>query len=188
MKIRDSDMPEESYWESLFDVPHIIRRFGMERFEDVLELGCGYGTFSIPLAKTIRGTLYTYDIDPKKVERTEQRGKGLRLNCQVRDVVAHGFDRKADAVLLFNILHCEHPIDLLHHAASALNSAGEVLVIHWRTDIKTPRGPAADIRPTPQQIADWAHAVGLQSGPTMEMAPWHYGLTLSRANHKRSRD
>ena len=43
MRIRDSGMPDESFWESLFDVPLIMSRLGVERFADVAELGCGPG-------------------------------------------------------------------------------------------------------------------------------------------------
>jgi tRNA A58 N-methylase Trm61 len=55
-------MPEEAYWESLFDVPLILSRLGIKRFRDVAELGCGYGTFSIPVARAIQGTLFTFDM------------------------------------------------------------------------------------------------------------------------------
>jgi len=41
MKIRDSGMPEEAYWETLVDVPLILERLGIARFRDVAELGCG---------------------------------------------------------------------------------------------------------------------------------------------------
>ena len=84
MKIRDSGMPEEVYWESLFDVPLILSKLGIERFQDVAELGCGYGTFSIPVAKAIRGTLYTFDIDSAMVARTLERGTGLPVVAKVR--------------------------------------------------------------------------------------------------------
>ena len=63
-------MPEEAVWESLFDVPLILSTFDIGQFHDVAELGCGYGTFSIPVAKAIRGTLYTFDIGPAMVART----------------------------------------------------------------------------------------------------------------------
>src|SRR5690349_2573261 len=123
MKIRDSGMPDEEYWESLFDVRLILSNFGIERFHDVAELGCGYGTFSIPVAKAISGTLYTFDIDPTMVARTLERGIGLPINTQVA-------------------------VTLLRHAAA---TGGEVLVIHWRHGIATPGGPNAEIRPRPDQ-------------------------------------
>jgi hypothetical protein len=90
-----------------------------------------------------------------------------------------GFGVKADAVLLFNILHCDRPIELLRRAADALRPGGEVLVIHWRYG-ETPRGPNLDIRPKPEQIAFWASVAGLeQISETIDLPPWHYGLRLS---------
>jgi SAM-dependent methyltransferase len=180
MRVRDSGMPDEPYWESLFDVPLILARLGIERFHDVAEFGCGYGTFSIPVATAIRGTLFTFDIDPAMVARTAERGAGLRILTDVRDVMSEGFGVRADATLLFNILHCEQPVRLLQHAANALKPGGEVLVIHWRCDIETPRGPSLEIRPRPEQIIAWARETGrLQpSSGQIDLPPWHYGLRL----------
>jgi SAM-dependent methyltransferase len=176
MRIRDSGMPEESYWETLLDVPLILSTFGIDRFHDVVELGCGYGTFTIPIAKTISGTLYAFDIDPEMVARTKERASGLPVVAEVRDVIQHGFGVTADAVLLFNILHCEAPQRLLNQAASALNPGGRVLVIHWRYG-KTPRGPSLDIRPRPTQIIQWAEGFELE-GSILDLPPWHYGMSL----------
>ncbi len=178
MRIRDSGMPDEDCWESLFDVPLILSRLGIERFGDVAELGCGYGTFSIPVARVIRGTLYTFDVDPAMLARTAERGEGLRIVARERDVMQEGFGVSADAVLLFNILHCEEPVRLLRHAADALNPGGAVLAIHWRHDIATPRGPATEIRPSPWQIAGWAAEAGLRASDAMDLPPWHYGLRM----------
>jgi SAM-dependent methyltransferase len=169
-------MPDESYWESLFDVPLILSRLDIGRFHDVAELGCGYGTFTIPIANAIGGTVYTFDVDREMIARTKQRAVGLRIECRERDVMDSGFGVEADAVLLFNILHCEQPTVLLRHAASALRPGGEVLVIHWRYG-ETPRGPSLDIRPTPEQIIAWAGSAGLEpAGGVIDLPPWHYGL------------
>lgn len=173
MKIRDSGMPDETYWETLFDIPLILSRLGIARFRDVAELGCGYGTFSIPIAKAISGTLYTFDVDPAMLARTRERGAGLPIVCQQRDIMQDGFGVDVDAVLLFNILHCERPIELLRHAA---NAAPNVLVIHWRYG-ETPRGPNLDIRPRPEQIIEWAADADLRPvGDVIDLPPWHYGL------------
>jgi SAM-dependent methyltransferase len=176
MKIRDSGMPDEAYWETLFDVPLILARLNMSRFHDVAELGCGYGTFTLPIARTITGTLFTFDVDPAMLARTRERTAGLRVVCQQRDVMESGFGVRADAVLLFNLLHCEEPIRLLRHAHDALNASGEVLVIHWRYG-DTPRGPSLEIRPRPEQIVEWAREAGLEPViETIDLPPWHYGL------------
>jgi hypothetical protein len=96
----------------------------------------------------------------------------------LRDVMSEGFGVRADAVLLFNILHCAQPVRLLQLAAGALRPGGEVLVIHWRHDMATPRGPAADIRPSPDQVAGWAAEAGLSALETIDLPPWHFGLRL----------
>jgi len=182
-------MPEEAYWESLFDVPLILDRLGIGAgLSDVVEFGCGYGTFTIPVAKRISGTLTAFDIDPRMVERTRQRaaaaGAGNVLYF-VRDVFAEGFGGEPgskDTCLLFNILHCEEPVRLLAEAARVVRPGGAVLVIHWRHDPATPRGPDLEIRPQPEQIAVWAKNTGLlqAQGPVLDLPPWHYGLRLRR--------
>ena len=56
VKVRDSGMPDERLWEALFDVALILERMGIDAsLADLAELGCGYGTFSIPVAKRILG-------------------------------------------------------------------------------------------------------------------------------------
>ena len=177
MKLRDSGMPDEAYWETLFDVPLILNALRIDSsIQDVAELGCGYGTFTIPIARAISGTVYTFDIDPAMVERTKVRAAGLPVIARERDVMQYGFGVKVDAVLLFNILHCEEPKRLIEHAVSALKPNGSVLVIHWRYG-ETPRGPSLEIRPRPEQILEWANGLEPEGG-IIDLPPWHYGIVL----------
>jgi SAM-dependent methyltransferase len=189
MKVRESGMPEEEYWESLFDVGLILDRLGVDaRLRDVVEFGCGYGTFTIPVAKRISGIVTTFDIDPAMVERTKQRAAvagAYNVQYVVRDVFGEGFGGEGeskDACLLFNILHCEDPVRLLTEAARVVRPGGTVLVIHWRCDPATPRGPRMEIRPQPERIVGWAEETGLLEveGGTIDLPPWHYGLRLRR--------
>jgi ubiquinone/menaquinone biosynthesis C-methylase UbiE len=104
---------------------------------------------------------------------------------KLRDVFVEGFgvpDASQDACLLFNILHCEEPQRLLLEAERVLKHGGKLLVIHWRPDPTTPRGPSLEIRPTPQQILDWVSATGSfdTSENPLDLPPWHYGLRFTR--------
>jgi SAM-dependent methyltransferase len=171
MKMRESGMPEEAYWETLFDVPLILDRLGIDaRLRSVVEFGCGYGTFTVPVAKRIAGTVATFDIGEAMVERTRQRAAAAgayNVLYFVRDVFADGFGGEAggrDACLLFNTLHCEEPVRLLAEAARVVRPGGAVMVIHWRWDPATPRGPNLEIRPRPEQIVGWAKENGVAGG------------------------
>jgi SAM-dependent methyltransferase len=199
MKLRESGMPEETFWETLFDVPLILDRLGIDaRLKDVVELGCGYGTFTIPVARRISGTLITFDIDEMMVERTRQRAAkgGVRnVVCAVRDVFADGFgcaEGSQDACLLFNILHCEEPVRLLVEAARVLRPSGFVYVIHWRYDAGTPRGPSMDIRPRPGQCQTWLRRAGFELAvPLVDLPHFHYGLVgqqTKRTDSKQQRE
>ena len=189
MKLRQSGMPEESYWETLFDPDVIVRRLHIgKELRDVVELGCGYGTFSLPVAAAISGTLRSFDIEPAMVERTrmraEERGIG-NLRCEQRDVFQDGFgviSRSQDGCLLFNILHCENPVQVLQEAYRIITDDGRVFVIHWRFDPGTPRGPSLDIRPRPEDCARWAGEAGLflDGDGVVDLPPHHYGLVLKK--------
>lgn len=182
-------MPDEAYWETLHDVPLVLRRLDISpAMGDIVELGCGYGTFTIPVARAISGVLRAFDIDPAMVARTKHRAEvaGLRnLVAEVRDVAAEGFGvtgSSQDACLLFNILHCERPGALIEEAARVLRPGGRLLVIHWRPAPATPRGPSMDIRPRPEQVASWVGETGAFDAPgqTVDLPPWHYGLVFRR--------
>ncbi len=189
MKLRESGMPAEDYWETLLDPESILAHFPLGgNTADVAELGCGYGTFTVPLARRIAGRVHAFDIDDAMLARTATRAAHAGLtNISVthRDVFAVGYglqDGSCDAGLLFNILHGESPVELLRETGRVVRLGGVVAVIHWRTDIQTPRGPSEDIRPAPEQIVEWADAAGgleLTAGP-FELAPYHYGLTFTR--------
>ena len=189
MKVRDSGMPGVSYWESLFNVPLILERFGIGNLTgDIVELGCGYGTFTIPVAQQIQGTLTTFDIEPDMVEYTQNRLVEKNIHnviVQQRDVLKAGYglpEESVSACLLFNILHHDNPVDLLRLSAHIVRKGGWVLVMHWVFDPKTPRGPSLTIRPKPEDIVRWAEETTLlaHTGKVLDLPPWHYGLGLQR--------
>ena len=188
MKVRDSGMPPQEYWETLFNVPGILDAFGFgPATGEVVELGCGYGTFTLPLARRIGGTVHTVDIEPDMVAHTRRRAAETgqaNVKAAVRDVLTDGFGPPAgscDAALLFNILHAEDPVAFLRTARDVVRPGGLVAVIHWRSDVTTPRGPSLEIRPRPEQIVAWADQAGLHTdGEAFLLPPWHFGLKLRR--------
>jgi len=189
MKTRESGMPEESMWEQFFDPPAVLTKLGVSHaIRDVAEFGCGYGTFTIPAARIVSGTVYAFDIDRDMIQTTQEkvRREGLRNVClHMRDFVTEGtglVEASVDFAMLFNILHTEHPHVLLHEAYRILRSPGTLGIIHWNYDPTTPRGPSMNIRPKPEQCRAWAEEVGFIA-PTsrpVDLPPYHYGVLLAR--------
>jgi ubiquinone/menaquinone biosynthesis C-methylase UbiE len=86
-----------------------------------------------------------------------------------------------DYVMMFNILHHESPNDFLNEAYRILKPNGKVGILHWRSDIVTPRGPDLSIRPNPEQILKWIDKdkFSLFKEPVV-IEPYHFGLVLSK--------
>ena len=182
MYLRESSMPALDEWEALFDVELILNRFGITG--EVAELGCGYGTFTLALARRVSAPVHAIDIDPAMIETVRHRAAWAgvsNVDVRLRDVTTEGFgleDSSCDACLLFNILHGESPARLIREARRVLRVGGDLAVIHWRSDIATPRGPPAQIRPVAPSIVRWVAEAGglaLADGPFL-LPPWHYGL------------
>jgi SAM-dependent methyltransferase len=189
MKTRESGMPVEAMWQGFFDPETTLRTLGLRADGgDVVDFGCGYGTFTIPTARITRGIVHAIDIEPAMVQATRIRAESEHLtNVRVacRDFVVAGTALPADTIglaMLFNILHCEEPGVLLREAWRVLAPGGTLAVMHWNYDASTPRGPSMDIRPRPEQCREWAVQAGFEPfGPDrIELPPYHYGLTFHR--------
>jgi SAM-dependent methyltransferase len=188
MKIRDSGMPDEEMWESFFDAPLILRKldFAYES-EDVVDFGCGYGTFSLAAARFTSGTVHALDVEPEMIAVTTakaQRSHLANVEAVVRDFVALGSGLRTASVayaMLFNVLHAEDAAGLLREALRVLRPNGVLAVIHWIHDDGTPRGPALSIRPRPEQVIAWATEVGfVPQGSVISLQPHHYGLVARK--------
>lgn len=187
MKIRDSGMPDQDLWENFFDTKKILSVLGIDkRVNTIAEFGCGYGTFTIPVAKIISGKIYALDIEPEMIRLTGEEAKKHKLgNVEtiLRDFMAEGSgleDGSMDYAMLFNILHLENPKDLLKEAGRILKEGGNMGAIHWNYDPTTPRGPSMEIRPKPQDIIEWSESVGFKFISRHDLKPYHYGLVFKK--------
>ncbi|MFZ5802930.1 MAG: class I SAM-dependent methyltransferase [Candidatus Omnitrophota bacterium] len=185
MKVRDSGMPERELWEKFFKPEDILTTLGITRqTKDVVEFGCGYGTFTLPAAKVISGMIHGLDIEPDMIRITaeEAQKQGLaNVRTVWRDFIAEGSglqDESMDYAMLFNILHLEHPEILIGEAGRVLKKGGKLGILHWNYDPTTPRGPAMEIRPKPEDCTQWAKNAGFHSPKRYDLKPYHYGIVL----------
>ncbi len=191
MKVRESGMPEEAYWASFFDPDATLQILfdtsGL--MGHLVEFGCGYGTFTLPAALRTHGVVTALDIEPLMVEHVRQKAEVLGLSnvqAAIRDFVANGsgLERETqDHALIFNLLHLEQPVLLLREAHRVLRDGGMLFVMHWRSDIPTPRGPSLTIRPRPEQCQVWLEEASFQKIEFVDLqscCPYHYGLMARR--------
>jgi ubiquinone/menaquinone biosynthesis C-methylase UbiE len=74
LKVKDSGMPAEDLWASFFNIDLILSELQINSdVNDMVEIGCGYGTFTIPVAKQISGKLYAFDIEDEMLDIVKQK-------------------------------------------------------------------------------------------------------------------
>ncbi|MDW7732911.1 MAG: class I SAM-dependent methyltransferase [Methanolobus sp.] len=180
-------MPDEDVWKGFFEPDRILKKLGLnDKVADAADFGCGYGTFTIPAAKIIKGKVYAIDIESEMIGIIEQKAKVENLNnieTVLRDFISEGSgleDESVDFVILANILHVEEPEKLLREAYRILRQNGKVVIIHWNYDPATPRGPPMEIRPTPEKCIEWAISSGFSNPDKYDLKPYHYGIVLSK--------
>ena len=189
MKVRDSGMPDEEMWTGFFEPAKVLANLGLDcGLRDLVEFGCGYGTFTLAAAAIASGTVHALDIEPEMISIVQQKCRDAEVRnvvATLRDFVATGSglaDNSMDAALLFNILHHEEPVALMREAFRVLKPNGMLAVIHWNYDHTTPRGPALEIRPRPEQCIEWGKEAGFRfkEQNRFDLPPYHYGLVFRK--------
>ena len=191
MKIRESGMPAETQWADFFDCEAVIGKLlgAAEMRGNVIEFGCGYGSFTLPAARRTRGLVTALDIEPTMIAVVREKAASLRLHnvrAELRDFMAEGAGVEAGSqahAMIFNLLHLAQPVTLLHEARRTLQDDGVLSVMHWRSDIPTPRGPPLEMRPTPGQCRHWMQDAGFRAVESVELrdaCPFHFVLVGRR--------
>lgn len=188
MKVRDSGMPPESVWTEFFNSDELLYKMQINSsVNHLVEIGCGYGTFTIPTAKIIGGILFAFDIEEEMIVSLSRRLEELQIKNVVlekRDILVNTTGlpaESADYVMLFNILHNEKPMEFLDEACRILRPGGKAGIVHWRSDIDTPRGPDDTIRPTPDKILEWIdNSKFFQVDESFHLGSYHFGMMLMK--------
>ena len=188
MKVRDSGMPDEKIWNDFFDTNLILSELQINcHITDLVEIGSGYGTFTIPTALLLKGKLFAFDIEKEMIDYLSEKltkNNIDNVSLEQRDILIQSTglaDNSVDYVMLFNIFHHESSIDFLDEAYRILKKNGKIGIIHWRSDISTPRGPDLSIRPKPEQIIELIDnkRFNITREPFI-LEPFHYGLVISK--------
>lgn len=191
MKVRDSGMPKKEYWDSFFDTQKLIDRFFDKKIinEDIVEFGSGYGTFTFHTSFYTRKFIYALDIEDKLIKSLQKEAIERNIEniiCKKIDFLEYGTmleENSCGHTMIYNLLHLENPNRLLDEAYRVLKKSGTISIIHWRSDIKTPRGPRLEIRPKIEDCINWlkkSKFLNIEEVNITDIAPYHYGIIAKK--------
>ncbi len=185
-------MPDRDWWAALWPDPEgVVRSLGVEPGMVVVDLCCGDGYFTAPLARIVGGDLYGVDIDPAMLEQTraelERAGTTvLDLICADARILPELLPGKVDYVLIANTFHgVPEKTAMARAVAAVLNPSGLFAVVNWhplpreRTVVlDKPRGPKTEMRMSPDDVRLIVEPAGFALERVVELPPFHYGAVF----------
>ena len=186
-------MPDADWWQALWpDPPKILLEMGVESGAVAIDLCCGDGLFTVPLAH-IAKRVYAIDIDPVMLNHAQARIAEARAdNCEFVVADAMAVDavvpEPVDYVFLANTFHgIPDQLGLARAVAVLLKPKGLFGIINWHrrprgetVGLGQPRGPKTEMRIEANDVTAIVQPAGLLLNRTVELPPYHYGVVFHK--------
>jgi ubiquinone/menaquinone biosynthesis C-methylase UbiE len=188
-------MPDPGWWEALWPDPiQVLKDVGIAPGMSVVDLCCGDGWFTFPLTRIARSVV-AIDIDLKMIEAAKVRfaERGGAPNCTFAVADAYDVTRvvhePVDNVFLANAFHGvpnkPRPARAIY---DVLKPGGAFAVVNWyarpreqTTVLGEPRGPATELRMTPEKTIAEVEWSSLKFCNQVEVSPYHYAAVFERS-------
>ena len=188
-----TSMPDAAWWQALWPQPEtVLADIGVKPGMYVVDLCCGDGLFTAPLAK-MACRVIAIDLDPKMVNLTRAHVAAARAaNCTF--VVGDAYDlaefvtEPVDLVLIANTFHGVPDKERLARAVAAvLKPGGRLSVINWHRRpreetvvLGQARGPKTEIRMEPGDVVAAIEPAGLKLARVADLPPYHYNAIFEK--------
>jgi SAM-dependent methyltransferase len=191
-----TSMPDRDWWSALWPDPtNVLRKLGIQPDMTVVDLCCGDGYFTAPLARLVNDKVHALDLDPAMIEkaRSEVAGQGAPvldwLCADARDI-AGLLPEPVDYVLMANTFHgVPNQSGLARAVRSVLRPCGLFGIVNWRAlpreqtiVLGQPRGPRTDMRMTPEAVGAVVEPAGFLKTAVIELPPYHYGTVFEKSS------
>ncbi len=157
----------------------VLTYMPIDPYEQVADIGCGPGYFTIPLGKfLVHGKLYALDISEEMVEAARKRVQEANLsNVTVETCGDYEFpvpSGSLDGVLMAFVVHSNRDRPALLKAASGLlRPRGWCTVMEWHR-VETEQGPPLEMRMEPAELKELAEKSGLEFTSSRELNDSQY--------------
>jgi SAM-dependent methyltransferase len=188
---RGTGMPDPGWWEALWPDPAgVLKQLGMKPGMTVTDLCAGDGWFTLQIAQTAR-KVFAIDIDAALLTVARRRlGDAGMTNCVF--IEGNAFDvaklvpEPVDFVFFANAFHGVPDRPRLARAVrEGLKPGGRLAIVGWyarpreeTTVLGAPRGPATELRMTPEATAEAVEPSGFRLLEVVQVSPYHYGAVF----------
>jgi len=188
-------MPDRKWWSDLWPNPkRILSALGIKPGMTVIDLCCGDGYFTAPLAQIVDGNVYALDLDPKMLELAQ--AEVARVGGTVKGWIegdaldlAQFFPEQADYVLIANTFHgVPDKTELARVVDRTLKPDGRFAIVNWHKRrreetpvLDKPRGPKTEMRMSPDDVRAVVEPAGFEMEGVIDLPPYHYGAIFRKS-------
>ena len=186
-------MPDREWWQALWPDPvEVLEALGMRAGMVVVDLCCGDGYFTAPLARLVGpGEVIAVDLEASTLEQARAACRDCAnctfLQADARELTAL-VRQPVDYVLIANTFHgVPEQTALARSAFAVLRRGGRFAVVNWHalprectTVLGQARGPATAMRMSPQAVTQVVESAGFELERQIELAPYHYGAVFRK--------
>ena len=191
-----TSMPDRDWWSALWPDPQgLLQQIGIRRGMSVLDLCCGDGYFTGPLAALVDGRLAALDLDPAMIElakaEVERSGASVRqwICADATSALAKHLDEPVDFVLIANTFHgVPDQIGLACSVREVLKPDGLFCIVNWHPApreetvvLGRPRGPRTEMRMSPEAVRTVVETAGFFMQRVVDLPPYHYAAVFEVA-------
>lgn len=191
-------MPDGDWWQALWPDPEgILRRLGIDFGATVLDLCCGDGHFTSPLAHIVGGIgrVMALDMDGALIEQAKARAakdgiqpSAIRWLESDASGLADKLPSQPDYVFIANTFHgVPDKTQMARDVFNATKPGGQFAIVNWHhrsrddtTVLGEPRGPVTEMRMTPDAVMDAVLPAGFELHGVVELPPYHYGIVFDK--------
>lgn len=172
------DMLESEHRVESLQVGLAIRQLELPREAWVGDLGCGPGTFSLPLAKACPdGLVFASDIEPAQLDRLRERLAQAELGNVIPVLASyedpHFPPARLDLVLIVDTFHhIDDRASYLRKLKRSLKPNGRLAVLEYKPG-DLPIGPPADHKLAEGQLEEELSAAGWKEIERFGSHPYH---------------
>ncbi len=168
----------------LIDPEKLFPALGLEPGEAVLDLGCGEGRYTLPMASRVgpQGAVYAVDLWEEGLARLGEKARqeGLANIRIIHADVSRSLplpDACVDVALLATVLHDLAEAGQAQGALAELNClvkpGGRLAVVEFKK-LAGPPGPPLAIRLAPEEVAALLQPYGFAPGERTDLGPHTY--------------
>jgi ubiquinone/menaquinone biosynthesis C-methylase UbiE len=159
-------------------IPELLVEIGgVKVMTDCVDLGCGTGTFTLPMAEIVGrwGKVHAVDDSQEMLDILKSRNPQKNVLVVKADFTQTGLD---DGIVEFClaafVLHeIKEPEKLLAEAYRLLKPYGRFLVVEWRAEFDNP-GPPQKIRLTMEKMEELFAGAGFKDFKSANWSDKHY--------------